>query len=72
MKRHCVAEDEFIGNGDKRCGMFFDDVERSVICPHDLLQPVFNYPSDCLIYVLQIEFIYEESMNIKVGSSFDS
>ena len=37
MMRQCVHEDEFIGDGDKRCGKTFDDVKCSTICPHEAL-----------------------------------
>lgn len=39
MIRHCVAEDEFVGDGDARCGRTFDDAECNTICPHDPLPP---------------------------------
>lgn len=68
MKRHCSQEDDFIGDGKpggERCGLMFDDVERSVICPHDFVQPVFANGLDCLIQVLQVKNIYEEYWNEK-------
>lgn len=39
MIRKCEASDEFIGDGDKRCGKVFDDVDHSTICPHDPIGP---------------------------------
>lgn len=37
MIRTCKPSDPFIGDGDQRCGMTFDDVEHSTICPHPRL-----------------------------------
>lgn len=37
MNRTCSPDDEWVGDGDKRCGMKFDDSEKSTICPHPLL-----------------------------------
>lgn len=49
MIRHCTDKDDLVGAwpGDiqhgepTHCGMTFDDVERSTICPHPLLWPEF-------------------------------
>lgn len=35
MIRECVAEDPTVGDGEKRCGQSFDDVDHSTICPHE-------------------------------------
>lgn len=40
MMRTCSADDPHIGDGSKRCGLTFDDVEHSTICPHPRL-PTF-------------------------------
>lgn len=37
MLRQCSEEDRYIGDGKNRCGMIFDDVERSTICPHQFI-----------------------------------
>lgn len=34
MIRTCSPDDPFIGDGDKRCGKTFDDVDHLTICPH--------------------------------------
>lgn len=35
MIRTCTADDPFIGDGPKRCGKTFDDVDHLTICPHE-------------------------------------
>lgn len=39
MIRRCDHHDPLVGDGDKRCGQTFDDVDHSVICPHDFIPP---------------------------------
>lgn len=56
MIRHCTPEDEFIGDGDNRCGLEFDDVERSTICPHEILpKPISESELDKVIKELKQE-----------------
>lgn len=54
MIRTCSADDEWVGDGDKRCGMKFDDAEKSTICPHPLLPgPVSREELDAMNKILK-------------------
>lgn len=53
MIRTCSPDDKWIGDGDKRCGMKFDDSEKSTICPHpSLAEPITEEEIDAIIQVL--------------------
>lgn len=60
MIRTCAPTDEFIGLGDQRCGLEFDDAERSTICPHDLLWPQFDNPISLIIWIITLDHVFNE------------
>lgn len=63
MRRVCRASDPNIGDGDLRCGLVFDDVERSTVCPHRYLNGYDpdRQPQDTMLAVCQAVHVMDEA-----------